>query len=67
MKKFDRPFFIIVVILVVFGFLIFTSASLGLLAREGAKFSQVAFSQIIFGIIGGSLALVITSKINYHG
>jgi len=54
------------VILVVFGFLIFTSASLGLLAREGAKFSQVAFSQIIFGIIGGSFALVITSKINYH-
>lgn len=65
MKKIDRPFFIIVVTLVVFGFFIFTSASLGLLAKEGAKFSQVAFNQILFGIIGGSIALFITSRIPY--
>lgn len=66
MKKIDRPFFIIVSTLVIFGFFIFTSASLGLLAREGAKFSQVAVSQIVFGIIGGSIALLITSRINYR-
>lgn len=66
MKKIDRSFFIIVVILVVSGFLIFTSASLGLLARGGAKFSQVAFNQILFGIVGGSIALLITSRIPYR-
>ncbi len=65
MKKVDRPFLITVVILVVAGFFIFTSASLGLLEREGARFSSVAVSQILFGIVGGSIALFITSQINY--
>ena len=61
----DRPFLITVAILVVVGFLIFTSASLGLLAREGARFSSVAFSQIFLGIFLGSLALLAISNIHY--
>ena len=65
-KKVDRILLIIVIVLVTVGFLIFSSASLGLLAREGARFSSVAFSQIVFGIIGGSIALFIMSSIYYR-
>ena len=64
-KNVDRPFLISVVLLVIVGFFIFLSASLGLLDREGARFSSVAFSQIVFGILGGSIAFLITSNLNY--
>ncbi len=62
----DRTFLFLTVVLVLFGFLIFTSASLGLLAREGARFSSVAFSQVVFGIIGGGLALFFASTVHYR-
>lgn len=62
----DRILFFLILFLVLFGFFIFTSASLGLLAREGAHFTSVAFSQIFFGIIGGGLALFFTSQIHYR-
>lgn len=54
------------VILVIVGFFIFSSASLGLLAREGARFSSVAINQFALGIFGGSIALFITSSIHYR-
>jgi cell division protein FtsW len=62
----DRPFLIATLLLVVFGFFIFSSASLGLLARTGAKFSSVAVSQLVFGIGGGMLALTILSHTGYR-
>ena len=65
-KSVDRTLLGIVIVLVVGGFFIFSSASLGLLAREGARFSSVAFSQIFFGIIGGSIALFMTSNTQYR-
>ncbi|MBP6881888.1 MAG: cell division protein FtsW [Candidatus Pacebacteria bacterium] len=65
-RSVDTILLSIVGILVAAGFLIFSSASLGLLARDGASFSSVAFSQFAFGIIGGSLALFITSNIYYR-
>lgn len=65
-KNVDRTLLGIVIVLVVGGFFIFSSASLGLLAREGARFSSVAFSQIFFGIIGGSVALCLASNIHYR-
>lgn len=65
-KGVDRTLLGIILLLVVGGFLIFSSASLGLLAREGARFSSVAFSQIIFGIIGGGIAMFLTSQIFYR-
>ncbi len=65
-KPFDKAFFIVVALLVGIGFFIFTSASLGLLARDGASFSSVAFNQIVLGVIGGGIALYITSRINYQ-
>lgn len=62
----DRVLLAIVIGLVVMGFMIFTSASLGLLARNGASFSSVAFSQIVFGIIGGGISMFLTSQIYYR-
>ena len=66
MKSIDRSLLLITGVLVVFGFFIFTSASLGLLAREGARFSSVAFSQIFFGMILGTIFLLIMSRIRYR-
>lgn len=65
-RMLDRGLLGIVIFLVLAGFLIFSSASLGLLAREGARFSGVALNQLLFGIIGGSIALFITSSIHYR-
>lgn len=48
------------------GFLIFSSASLGLMARDGASFSSVAFSQFMFGVVGGGAALFFVSNIYYR-
>ncbi|MCB9811812.1 cell division protein FtsW [Candidatus Nomurabacteria bacterium] len=66
LKHVDRILLIITVLLVIVGFFIFTSASLGLLARGGASFSSVAFNQVLFGIVGGTVALFITSQIHYR-
>lgn len=65
LKKIDRPFFFTVIILLVVGFFIFTSASLGLLARDGARFSSVAISQLLLGVVGGSIAMFWLSNVNY--
>jgi len=65
-KSFDTTLFIIVGILVIGGFLVFSSASLGLLARGGASFSSVAFSQFFYGIVGGGLAMMVTSNVYYR-
>lgn len=65
-KGVDRTLLSIIVILVTVGFLIFSSASLGLLAREGARFTSVAFSQVVFGIIGGGLGMFLTSQLYYR-
>jgi len=65
-KGLDRTLLTIVLILVLGGFLIFSSASLGLLAREGARFSSIALSQFGFGVIGGLVALTIMSNIHFR-
>ncbi len=63
--KVDMPFLISVAILVVLGFLIFSSASLGLLVRSSATYSSASFNQTFFGLFFGILACIIASKINY--
>jgi cell division protein FtsW len=65
-KSVDTILLIIIAVLVGGGFLIFSSASLGLLAREGAGLGSVAFSQFVFGVIGGGIALFVTSNIYYR-
>ena len=64
-RKVDGVFLGIVLALVLLGVFIFSSALLGLLARDEVRFSAIAFNQIFFGVIGGLIALTITSKINY--
>ena len=63
--KIDIPFFISIIILVGVGFLIFSSASLGLLSKQSAKYSSVTLNQTIFGLSLGLLAFFITSGIDY--
>ncbi len=65
-KTVDMPFLLVVSGLVVFGLLIFTSAALGLLARDGASFSSVAISQLLLGLVLGSFALVFLSRMDYR-
>ncbi len=64
--KVDTWLLIIVAALVLFGLLVFSSASLGILARDAAKFSSVAFSHLFFGVLGGSIAAFIASRIPYR-
>lgn len=65
-RSFDSVLFLSTLVLVIGGFLIFMSASLGLLARDGAEFSDIATSQFGLGIVGGMIALYITSHIPYR-
>jgi len=64
-KRVDKPFLISVVLLIVAGFIIFISASLGILAREGASFGRIALKQLVFGIGLGTIFLITTTKIPY--
>jgi cell division protein FtsW len=61
----DKQFFISTVILIIVGFLIFSSASLGLLATSGNTYSSVAFSQTFYGLFGGTIAMLVASRIQY--
>ncbi len=65
-KSVDAILLGLVIALVIGGFLIFSSASLGLLARDGASFSSVAFNQFLFGIVGGGIALFLMSSLYYR-
>jgi len=65
-NKIDRWFLGATLLLVLVGFLLFSSASLGLLARDGLRFSDVAFSQLVLGIGGGLIALSILAHVHYR-
>lgn len=60
----DKLFFIAVLLLVSAGFFIFSSASLGLLAREGISYSVVALKQM-GTIVGGLVIMLGISQVNY--
>ncbi|MBI2120148.1 MAG: cell division protein FtsW [Parcubacteria group bacterium] len=65
-KPLDKIFLAIVLLLSLGGFFLFTSASLGLLARDsGANFSSVFFNQVFFGLFGGFCALSLLSHLHY--
>jgi cell division protein FtsW len=63
--KSDKLFLFVSLTLVVLGFSIFSSAALGLLARESSNYSSVAFSQTVLGLCLGFVALVAASNINF--
>lgn len=63
----DIPFLLVLCAVVFFGLLIFTSAALGLLARDsGASFTSVAVSQLLIGLVCGSIGLVFFSRLDYR-
>lgn len=63
--KVDKFFLGIVILLIVIGAIMFTSASLGILARNESKFYGVIFNQFVFGLCGGLIAMYIGYKIPY--
>ncbi|MDP3758831.1 MAG: hypothetical protein Q8Q86_03860, partial [Candidatus Daviesbacteria bacterium] len=63
-RKVDKPFLLISIVLLVAGFFIFSSASLGLLAKESSNFSSVAFSQTVLGLFLGTVAMVTASRLD---
>ena len=65
-KSVDTPFLLVVCALVVCGLLVFTSAGLGLLARDGATFASVATSQLLLGLVCGGIAMFTLSRIDYR-
>ncbi|KKQ78192.1 MAG: hypothetical protein A3A96_00125 [Candidatus Zambryskibacteria bacterium RIFCSPLOWO2_01_FULL_39_39] len=64
--KISRPFLILTIVLAIGGFFIFSSASLGVLARDEIKFSNVAFNQLFYGLFLGSIACLFFARIDYH-
>jgi cell division protein FtsW len=63
--KIDIPFLVSICILVVFGYVIFTSASFGLLSKQPIKYANVAFNQTFYGLFLGLIACIVASQINY--
>jgi cell division protein FtsW len=63
-RKIDRFFLISVSLLTMFGFIIFLSASLGLLAQTGASFTSVALKQAL-SLILGIVCFFVFSRIHY--
>lgn len=64
-RPIDKFFLFSVALLTIVGFVIFLSASLGLLAQDGANFSTVAIKQGVSLFIG-VVAFFIFSRIKYH-
>tara|TARA_B100002051_G_scaffold276628_2_gene326284 strand:- start:13180 stop:14298 length:1119 start_codon:yes stop_codon:yes gene_type:complete len=65
-KSVDGILLALIGLMVAGGFLIFSSASLGLMARDGASFGAEALSQLMFGIVGGGAALLLLSNVYYR-
>jgi cell division protein FtsW len=65
-KSLDKLFVGVVLVIVIFGFLAFLSASFGLLSRgTGPSFSSVMISQITFGLLPGLFFAFLLSKLHY--
>jgi cell division protein FtsW len=64
-KRIDRTFLFSVLALAIGGLFIFSSAALGILAREGLSFSSIAFKQIAIGGFGGLIALLAVARTDY--
>jgi cell division protein FtsW len=65
-KKIDKTFLLAFIFLLFSGVLIFISASLGIYAKDTAKFASIVFSQLFFGLFLGLIACVIMTQINYR-
>ena len=61
-KPVDKLFLSLTIVLILTGLFVFSSASLGLLAREGIEFSAVILNQL-FGLFIGTIVMVIAMYI----
>lgn len=64
-RRVDKTLLVTIVIFLVSGLLFFGSAALGVLATNEAKFYGVIENQLIYALIGGSLALCLGVLIPY--
>ncbi len=64
--KVDIPFLISVIILSLAGFLIFSSASLGLLSKQASIYSDVATKQAVLGLGLGTIACICLAQFDYR-
>jgi len=64
-KSIDKVFLATVLVLVFFGFTVFISASMGILAKDSAQFASITFRQAFFGLLLGLIACFVFSKIDY--
>ena len=64
-RKVDKPFLLVSITLIVVGFFIFSSASLALLANESSDYSSIAFSQTVFGLFMGTIALIVSARSDF--
>lgn len=65
-EKVDKMLLGTTVLLLLFGLVLFGSASLGVLAVNEVKFYSVIKTQLIYALIGGSLAIVLGSFIPFQ-
>ncbi len=64
-RKIDKFFLIIVLLLIFVGTAMFVSASLGILAKNQQTFYSVLFSQLALGLPLGLIGMYLALKINY--
>lgn len=64
-KSVDKTLLFVTLLLLVSGLVIFGSAALGVLAVNEVKFYAVIKTQLIYALIGGSMALYLGSTISY--
>lgn len=65
-KSIDKTLLVATLLLVTAGFFIFSSASLGLLAREGVSYSNITVKQFVVGFIIGGITLLVVARIPYR-
>ncbi len=65
LKPVDKYLATLLAALVIGGFTVFSSATLGLLAKNVSQFSSVTSTQTIFGLLLGTLACIIISRWDY--
>ncbi|MEI6810663.1 MAG: putative peptidoglycan glycosyltransferase FtsW [Candidatus Nomurabacteria bacterium] len=64
-NRIDKKLFVTIIIILIFGLIIFGSAALGVLSSNEVKFYSVIKTQLIYALIGGTLALIIGISIPY--
>jgi cell division protein FtsW len=64
-KKYDKVFLVVVIVILIFGFFVLSSASLGLAVRYGENSYYLIFKQIFLAGSLGFFLFFLTSRINY--